>query len=445
MPLNFRSISAFFSLIFIFALSVFVQAQTSGDVMRGRVSKAKAFIAVRNYNAAIYELENIRRETGDPTVNGVINILLMNSYLEQSDYRRAQEFLKELSSPQKLKNSTASANYFAVAGQVVKGARSQLERYEALGLSVSDRNLPLEAATDIEKMRETLEMVIGQSKVLGADKTQTSNAMALLEEATNARSGLARDNFDVTRWKNETADARETLANARSVVVNAVNEPVAPVIKTGVSTIAAADNSSTNASNTINTKLPQVNSTNSGIQTVPNSAIEKPKIIETAVNNKPETPAPVKQSTQIPATQIPGTQSAPNTSVEARNRRVENAAPVNSSSQNNIQATPNSSAANTETAKAVTPIKVGSLIEYATRKTSPIYPVTAKSMRMTGVVKVELVIDETGQVAEVGNTSGPAMLQRAATDAIRKWKFKPFVRDGESVKAAGFVSFNFSL
>ena len=32
---------------------------SSGDVMRDRISKAKAYIAVRNYNAAIYELENI--------------------------------------------------------------------------------------------------------------------------------------------------------------------------------------------------------------------------------------------------------------------------------------------------------------------------------------------------------------------------------------------------
>jgi len=162
MSLNIRQTYTSFALIFIFAFSVLVQAQTSGDVMRGRVAKAKAFIAVRNYNAAIYELENIRRETGDPTVNGVINVLLMNSYLEQSDYKRAQEFLKELSNPQKLKNPNASASYFAVAGQVVKGARNQLERYRGLGLSVSDRNLPLEAATDIEKMRETLEMVVGQ-------------------------------------------------------------------------------------------------------------------------------------------------------------------------------------------------------------------------------------------------------------------------------------------
>src|SRR5437660_798082 len=60
---------------------------TSGDVMRERISKAKAFIAVRNYNAAIYELENIRKETGDPSVNGVVSVLLMNSYLEQGDFK----------------------------------------------------------------------------------------------------------------------------------------------------------------------------------------------------------------------------------------------------------------------------------------------------------------------------------------------------------------------
>src|SRR5713226_4386843 len=62
-------------------------APTSGDVMRERISKAKAFIAVRNYNAAIYELENIRKESGDQAVQGVVNVLLMNSYLEQGDYK----------------------------------------------------------------------------------------------------------------------------------------------------------------------------------------------------------------------------------------------------------------------------------------------------------------------------------------------------------------------
>src|SRR5215831_13251024 len=47
---------------------------TAGEIMRERISKAKAFIAVRNYNAAIYELENIRRETADVSVQAVVNV-----------------------------------------------------------------------------------------------------------------------------------------------------------------------------------------------------------------------------------------------------------------------------------------------------------------------------------------------------------------------------------
>ena len=72
-----------------------VAPPTSGDAMRDRISKSKAFIAVRNYNAAIYELENIRKETSDVSVQGVVSVLLMNSYLEQGDYKRAQDLLGE--------------------------------------------------------------------------------------------------------------------------------------------------------------------------------------------------------------------------------------------------------------------------------------------------------------------------------------------------------------
>ncbi|MCB1023304.1 MAG: TonB family protein, partial [Acidobacteria bacterium] len=91
------------------------------------------------------------------------------------------------------------------------------------------------------------------------------------------------------------------------------------------------------------------------------------------------------------------------------------------------------------------PLTVGSLIGYATKRVTPVYPRQARTMRMTGVVKVELVIDEDGNVAKVENTEGPSMLQRAATDAIKKWQFRPFMRDGQPVKAIGFVSFNFDL
>ena len=66
-------------------------------------------------------------------------------------------------------------------------------------------------------------------------------------------------------------------------------------------------------------------------------------------------------------------------------------------------------------------------------------------MRTTGIVTVEVTVKETGDVATVHTARGPARLQGAAKDEVKKWKFKPFVRDGQAVKANGFVSFNFSL
>ncbi len=97
-----------------------------------------------------------------------------------------------------------------------------------------------------------------------------------------------------------------------------------------------------------------------------------------------------------------------------------------------------------ETPKDSGPMEVGSLIGYATKRSTPVYPVAARSMRATGVVKVEVTVDEAGDVTEVQKTSGPPLLQTAAKEAVRKWKFKPFTRDGQPVRATGFVSFSFT-
>jgi len=428
MPLNVKGF--FFSVLLTIIFStVLIHAQTSADVMRERVAKAKAHIAVRNYSAAIYELENIRRETHDQTVHGVVNILLINSFLEQGDYKRAQDFLTELA-----KKPGASASYLAAAGQVVKGARNQMERYRALGLSVSDPKLPKDAVADVDKMRETLEKVVEQTKILGKDKAQTAGAMALMEEATVARGGLARDNFDANRWKNEAADAREDLVNSRSVVINAVNETPTQTTQPEQTQTLAANTTTNNPANTIENKplLKPVPVADEKSIVAKNEPALIPPVTET-----PKTEVKKAEETTTVARENPTGDST----TQTRTRRIENT----DSQTNAVQKENKIETQNTGAQMNTSPLAVGSLVNFATQKTNPVYPPAARNMRMTGVVKIELIIDENGQVAEVQNTSGPIMLQRAATDAVRKWKFKPFTRDGQATKATGFVSFNFSL
>lgn len=454
-------------------------APTAGEIMRERISKAKAFIAVRNYNAAIYELENIRRETADASVQAVVNVLLMNSYLEQGDYKRAQDFLNQAYLQQKTPKPNAAANYFAIASQVVKSARNRVERYRALGLNVSDRTLPLEAVNDLEKMRETLEVVITQSKEVGKEKAKTQDAMALLEEAANSRSLMARDDYDARRWKDEVADTREQVASSRSVVVNAVND--------GVPDMPVAQNNQTTASMS---SAPPSNQTTASVSPADNKPVFQPVVPDSNRASRPidspattgsvqkivmqspiNSPASGADRADLSASTAAGDLQRPERS-KSENTPAEGAAASagavdNGSSENrkpekterprtliisnpqpkadDAEQRPNASGNTAEPTKQSGPIDVGSLLAYATRQTSPVYPPAAKNMRATGIVRVEVTVDENGDVAEVQKTSGPALLQGAAKEAIKKWRFKPFVRDGQAVRATGFVNFNFSL
>lgn len=400
-------------------------APTSGDVMRDRIAKAKAYIVVRNYNAAIYELENIRKESGDPAVRGVVNNLLMNSYLEQGDYKRAQDFLTQFYNEQKTTKAGAADAYAVVAGQVIKGARMRAERYKALGLNIGDRTLPLEALNDLEKMRETVEMVITQAKEIGKTPARTADAMAILEEATNSRTMIARDDYDAKRWKDEVADTREEITNSRSVVRNAVADglPDAP-----------------NAQPTANVSTVAANTTASPVIIIPSASATA----NTANNSAPPREREVKP--------VPENTTAANTSQPVFVPTQPTAALVNLPAPKKEEPKPVETPKAETTASASPALDAngnvdvgGTLVSYATNKQSPVYPAVARAMRASGVVKVEVTVDEKGNVAQVHKATGPMTLQSAASDAIKKWKFKPFMRDGQAVKASGYVNFNFAL
>ena len=94
----------------------------------------------------------------------------------------------KLLTPKPLLTKEELADFYSAQPNQVRG--DDKIAHIKLGLSVADRSLPLEAITDVEKMRESLELVVEHSKVLGKDKTKTSDAMALLEEATNARKDI---------------------------------------------------------------------------------------------------------------------------------------------------------------------------------------------------------------------------------------------------------------
>jgi protein TonB len=75
----------------------------------------------------------------------------------------------------------------------------------------------------------------------------------------------------------------------------------------------------------------------------------------------------------------------------------------------------------------------------------PVYPVIAKAARVQGTVVVEAVISRTGTIESLHVVSGPEMLQKAALEAIREARYRPFRLNGEPTDVETMITVNFRL
>jgi protein TonB len=91
------------------------------------------------------------------------------------------------------------------------------------------------------------------------------------------------------------------------------------------------------------------------------------------------------------------------------------------------------------------PISGGVLNGTALSLPQPIYPEPAKRMRTSGVVTVEVILDEAGKVVSATATSGPTILREAAVQAALKARFSPTKLSGQPVKVSGTINYKFAL
>src|SRR5262245_10560033 len=80
----------------------------------------------------------------------------------------------------------------------------------------------------------------------------------------------------------------------------------------------------------------------------------------------------------------------------------------------------------------------------AITKVKPVYPPTAKKLKATGPVEVEITISEAGLVIEAKAISGHIVLRNAAVEAARKWVFKPAILNGAPVRVKSVLTFVFT-
>ena len=69
----------------------------------------------------------------------------------------------------------------------------------------------------------------------------------------------------------------------------------------------------------------------------------------------------------------------------------------------------------------------------------------AKAAGVQGMVVLDVVVDSKGTLQKITIVNGSALLARAAEDALRQWRFKPYMVDGNPVEMESQVTMNFRL
>lgn len=81
----------------------------------------------------------------------------------------------------------------------------------------------------------------------------------------------------------------------------------------------------------------------------------------------------------------------------------------------------------------------------ATSRTAPVYPSFARTARVEGTVVLHANISKAGTIENLGVISGPQMLRQAALDAVKTWRYKPYLLDNEPVEVETTINVTFEL
>jgi protein TonB len=72
-----------------------------------------------------------------------------------------------------------------------------------------------------------------------------------------------------------------------------------------------------------------------------------------------------------------------------------------------------------------------------------VYPDTAKASAQRGSVVLQVLIGRDGAVQDAKFLQGSLVFARAAIDAVRQWRFKPYTMNGRAVSVQSLITLNF--
>ena len=93
------------------------------------------------------------------------------------------------------------------------------------------------------------------------------------------------------------------------------------------------------------------------------------------------------------------------------------------------------------------PVRVGGDVQEgkAIHRPSPVYPPLARQARIQGTVVLEAIITKSGTIESLKVVEGHPMLVSAALEAVRQWRYRPTLLNGEPVEVATTIDVSFTL
>ena len=86
-------------------------------------------------------------------------------------------------------------------------------------------------------------------------------------------------------------------------------------------------------------------------------------------------------------------------------------------------------------------VAVGLLIS----KAPIVYPIDAKKAHVSGTVVLQATISTDGLIEDLQVVSGPEMLQQAALDSVRQWRYRPYLLNDAPVEVRTTINIIFTL
>jgi protein TonB len=175
-------------------------------------------------------------------------------------------------------------------------------------------------------------------------------------------------------------------------------------------------------------------------------------------------PRPKAKSTPPPVQNIPSDQPAPGAVITASNRAVlpplevevvagdqhRTVQPGNPAIKIELQprsstpAPPSSDAASATNATAQVHLSPGT-VQVVSHPVDPSYPLLAKQMKVQGSVVLQALIGKEGNIQDLQVLSGPTILSAAAREAVKQWRFKPYLQSGQPVETEARITVNFTI